>query len=159
MPNGLPFIMFQIVLHQPEIPPNTGNIVRLAANTGAILHLIQPLGFSLSEKALRRAGMDYAEFAQVRQHRDWGQCLAALGDARPFALTTKAAVPYDRPRYRPGDAFVFGSEGRGLPEEVLLDIPADRRLRLPMVPGSRSLNLANAVAVVVYEAWRQTGFK
>lgn len=150
--------MFHIILHQPEIPPNTGNIVRLAANTGAVLHLVEPLGFSLAEKALRRAGMDYAEFAQVHRHQDWPACRAALGEARIFALTTKAATTYDAPRYRPGDAFLFGSEGRGLPDAVLAGMPADRRLRLPMVPGSRSLNLSNAVAAVIFEAWRQLGF-
>ena len=150
--------MFHIVLFQPEIPPNTGNIVRLAANTGSVLHLVEPLGFSLSEKALRRAGMDYREFAQVKRHEDWRACLAALGDSRLFALTTKGEAPHDGPRYRAGDAFLFGSESRGLPGDILEDIPSDRRLRLPMVPGSRSLNLANAVAVAIYEAWRQIGF-
>jgi tRNA (cytidine/uridine-2'-O-)-methyltransferase len=150
--------MFHVVLYQPEIPPNTGNIVRLGANTGSVLHLVKPLGFSLSEKALRRAGMDYAEFAQVRQHEDWRECLLTLGEARLFAVTTKGSIAYDAPRYRPGDVFVFGSESRGVSEEILDDIPADRRLRLPMVPGSRSLNLSNAVAVVVFEAWRQNGF-
>ncbi|HTY98700.1 MAG TPA: tRNA (cytidine(34)-2'-O)-methyltransferase [Rhodocyclaceae bacterium] len=150
--------MFHIILHQPEIPPNTGNIVRLAANTGAVLHLVEPLGFSLSEKALRRAGMDYAEFAQVRRHEDWRACRLALGESRLFALTTKATLSYDGQRYRAGDAFLFGSEGSGLPEDVIGDSAADRRLRLPMVPGSRSLNLSNAVAAVVFEAWRQIGF-
>lgn len=151
--------MFHVVLHQPEIPPNTGNIVRLCANTGAILHLVKPLGFSLAERALRRAGMDYAEFAQVRQHATWQDCKAALGAARLFALTTSGALAYDAPRYRAGDAFVFGSESRGLPPAMLDEFPAERRLRLPMVPGSRSMNLSNVVAVVVFEAWRQAGFQ
>lgn len=150
--------MFHVILHQPEIPPNTGNIVRLCANAGATLHLVEPLGFSLAEKALRRAGMDYAEFAQVRRHMDWRACRAALGESRLFAITTRGTAAYDAPRYRPGDAFVFGAESRGLPVEMLDELPPDRRLRLPMTPGCRSMNLANAVAIVVYEAWRQNAF-
>jgi tRNA (cytidine/uridine-2'-O-)-methyltransferase len=150
--------MFHVVLHQPEIPPNTGNIVRLCANAGAMLHLVEPLGFSLSERALRRAGMDYAEFAEVRRHVSWLACRDALREARLFAVTTQGVVAYDRPRFLPGDAFVFGSETRGLPPAVLDEFPGDRRLRLPMTPGCRSMNLSNAVAVVVYEAWRQNGF-
>lgn len=166
--------MFHVVLVAPEIPPNTGNVIRLCANTGAKLHLIEPLGFDLSDAQLRRAGLDYAEMVCVTVHADWVACRAALGEARLFALTTKAnrrhasAVPGDTathnfqdtgpPRYQPGDAFVFGSESRGLPAEVLADIDESRRLRLPLIPGNRSLNLSNAVAVMVYEAWRQQGF-
>lgn len=150
--------MFHIILYQPEIPPNTGNIVRLCANAGATLHLVKPLGFSLSERALRRAGMDYAEFAAVRTHEDWAACLAALRGARLYACTTQGGVRHDAPAFAAGDAFVFGAESRGLPADLLETLPAERRLRIPMVPGSRSLNLANAVAVVLYEAWRQAGF-
>lgn len=150
--------MFQIVLYQPEIPPNTGNIVRLCANGGAVLHLVEPLGFSLAEKTLRRAGMDYAEFAQVRRHRNWQDCRAALATDRLFAVTTRGTRRYDQVRYQPGDAFVFGSESRGLPAEVLESFAAECRLRLPMKPGCRSMNLANTVAVLTYEAWRQNGF-
>lgn len=150
--------MFQVVLVAPEIPPNTGNVIRLCANTGAKLHLIEPLGFTLSDAQLRRAGMDYAELANVTVHADWRACLATLGAARLFALTTKATRRHASADYRPGDAFVFGSESRGLPQEVLADIAPDHRLRLPLVPGNRSLNLSNAVAVMVYEAWRQQGY-
>ena len=152
--------MFEVVLVQPEIPPNTGNVIRLCANTGATLHLVHPLGFNLSEASLRRAGMDYAELAVVREHRDWAACRAALGGARRFALTTKGKRRVTSADFRAGDALIFGCETRGLPAEVLADIEADYRLRLPMVdaPTNRSLNLSNAVAVVVYEAWRQIGF-
>lgn len=150
--------MFHIVLHQPEIPPNTGNVVRLAANTGATLHLVKPLGFSLSAPALRRAGMDYAEFAAVRRHESWADCLADLDGKRLFALTTKGGGRYDQVSFRAGDVFVFGSESRGLPDDVMGAIAPERRLRLPMAAGSRSINLANAVAVTLYEAWRQCGF-
>ncbi|MDK9703722.1 MAG: tRNA (cytidine(34)-2'-O)-methyltransferase [Sulfuritalea sp.] len=150
--------MFHVVLVAPEIPPNTGNVIRLCANTGARLHLVEPLGFDLSDAQLRRAGMDYAEMACVTVHPDWAACRAALGDARLFALTTKASRRHVGVDYRPGDAFVFGSESRGLPAAVLAGIDEDQRLRLPLVPGNRSLNLSNAVAVMVYEAWRQQGF-
>ena len=150
--------VFRIILFQPEIPPNTGNIVRLCANAGAELHLVKPLGFSLAERALRRAGMDYAEFAAVRTHEDWAACLAALRGARLYACTTQGGVRHDAPAFAAGDAFVFGPESRGLPADMLEGFPEQRRLRIPMVPGSRSLNLANAVAVVLYEAWRQAGF-
>lgn len=150
--------MFQIVLFQPEIPPNTGNVIRLAANAGCILHLVEPLGFDVSERSLRRAGLDYHEFVTLRVHPDWPACLAALGAARVFAFSTKAATRYDTAAYRPGDAFLFGPESRGLPSELLEGFPPDRRLRLPMMPGNRSLNLSNAVAVAVFEAWRQQGF-
>ncbi|MBI4985514.1 MAG: tRNA (cytidine(34)-2'-O)-methyltransferase [Rhodocyclales bacterium] len=150
--------MFHIVLYQPEIPPNTGNVVRLCANTGCALHLVKPLGFSLAEPALRRAGMDYAEFAAVLVHESWDDCRHTLPGERLFALTTKGSRRHDDPGYQAGDAFVFGPESRGLPEELLAGFPAERRIRLPMVPGNRSVNLSNAVAVTVYEAWRQCGF-
>jgi len=158
--------VFHVVLVNPEIPPNTGNVIRLCANTGARLHLVEPLGFDLSDAQLRRAGMDYAEMACVTVHPDWAACRAVLGDARLFALTTKAsrrhtsAVPGDTAThdFRPGDAFVFGAESRGLPAEVLAGIGEANFLRLPLIPGNRSLNLSNAVAVMVYEAWRQQGF-
>lgn len=150
--------MFQIVLFQPEIPPNTGNVIRLAANTGCILHLVEPLGFDVGAASLRRAGLDYAEFAQVRVHPDWPACVAALGDVRHFAFSTRGTTRYDRVAYRPGDAFVFGPETRGLPQALLESFPAEQRLRLPLMPGNRSLNLSNTVAIAVYEAWRQQGF-
>ncbi len=152
--------MFEVVLIQPEIPPNTGNVIRLCANTGATLHLVHPLGFNLSEASLRRAGMDYAELAVVREHADWAACREALGSARRFALTTKATRRVASADFLAGDALIFGCETRGLPADVLADIAADHRLRLPMmdVPNNRSLNLSNTVAVVVYEAWRQIGF-
>lgn len=150
--------MFQIVLYQPEIPPNTGNAIRLAANTGAKLHLVKPLGFDVSAPSLRRAGLDYAEFAEVRVHEDWDACQAALGDARRFAFSTKGTTRYDGVAFQPGDAFIFGPETRGLPAELLAALPPECRLRLPLMPGNRSLNLSNTVAVAVYEAWRQQGF-
>ena len=150
--------MFNIILHQPEIPPNTGNIIRLCANTGCLLHLIEPLGFDLSDAQLRRAGLDYAEMTCVTVHRDWAACRATLGEARLFALTTKASRRPSSADFQPGDAFVFGSESSGLPSDVLAQFADDRRLRLPLIPGNRSLNLSNAVAVTVYEAWRQQGY-
>lgn len=150
--------MFQIVLYQPEIPPNTGNVIRLAANSGCVLHLVEPLGFDVSERSLRRAGLDYHEFVALRVHADWAACRQALGAARLFAFTTKGGGRHDTIAYRPGDAFVFGPESRGLPAEVLAEFAPESRLRLPMMPGNRSLNLSNAVAVAVYEAWRQQGF-
>ncbi len=150
--------MFNLILYQPEIPPNTGNVIRLCANVGACLHLVKPLGFDLSAAQLRRAGMDYAELAEVRVHDDWVTCLAELGASRLFALTTKGATRHDMPRYMAGDAFVFGPESRGLPETILAGLPAERRIRLPMMPGCRSLNLSNSVAVMAYEVWRQSGF-
>jgi len=150
--------MFQIVLYQPEIPPNTGNVIRLAANSGCRLHLVEPLGFSVSDAALRRAGLDYAEFAEVSVHPDWASCLTALGACRLFAFTTHGETRYDTVAYQPRDALVFGPETRGLPSELLAALPAQRRLRLPLMPGNRSLNLSNAVAIAVYEAWRQQGF-
>jgi tRNA (cytidine/uridine-2'-O-)-methyltransferase len=150
--------MFQVVLFQPEIPPNTGNIIRLCANTGAQLHLVSPLGFRLDDRDLRRAGLDYHEYAEVRVHKDWKTCQLALSARREFALSTRGGQRYDAVSFNPGDAFVFGPETRGLPEEMLAGFAPDRRLRLPMRAGNRSLNLSNAVAVVVYEAWRQVGF-
>lgn len=150
--------MFQIVLFQPEIPPNTGNVIRLAANTGCRLHLVEPLGFDVSERSLRRAGLDYHEFVDLRVHPDWTTCLAALGDTRLFAFSTKGLQRHDAVAYRHGDSFVFGRETAGLPAAMLSAFPPEQRLRLPMMPGNRSLNLSNAVAVAVFEAWRQQGF-
>jgi tRNA (cytidine/uridine-2'-O-)-methyltransferase len=147
-----------VVLVQPEIPPNTGNIIRLCANTGARLHLVRPLGFSLDARSVRRAGLDYRELAELREHASLTDCLASLGGPRWFAITTRGALRYDEIEYADGDALVFGPETRGLPDDVLAECPAERRLRIPMRPASRSLNLSNAVSVVVYEAWRQAGF-
>ncbi|HET9700104.1 MAG TPA: tRNA (cytidine(34)-2'-O)-methyltransferase [Burkholderiales bacterium] len=148
----------QIVLFEPEIPPNTGNIMRLCANTGARLHLVGPLGFRLSNQRLRRAGLDYRDAAAVTVHRSWASCRNAISGPRWFAVTTKAGCAYDEIAYRPGDVLLFGPESRGLPPELLAEFAPEARLRIPMVSGSRSLNLANAVAVVVYEVWRQQGF-
>ena len=150
--------MFDIVLVHPEIPPNTGNVIRLAANTGCRLHLVEPLGYSLEDRQLRRAGLDYHALAHVSVHRDWAACAAALAAERIFALTTRATRSAYDARFAPGDALVFGAETTGLPEDVLADIPHERRVRLPMRAGNRSLNLSNAVAVTVFEAWRQNGF-
>jgi tRNA (cytidine/uridine-2'-O-)-methyltransferase len=150
--------MFDIVLYQPEIPPNTGNIIRLAANTGCRLHLVRPLGFTLEDSQLKRAGLDYHEYASLTVHEDWPAARAGLAGRRLFALTTKGAVRPDQVAFRPGDAFLFGPESRGLPSELLAELPPERRLRLPMRPHSRSLNLSNAAAVLVYEAWRQQGY-
>ena len=155
--------MFHVILHRPEIPPNTGNVIRLCANTGAHLHLVRPLGFDIDDKQLRRAGLDYHEYARMQVHDDLAGALAAItaieGAApRVFALSTRGTIRFDSPAYQPGDAFLFGSETAGLPQGVLEDIPVDLRLRLPMRPGNRSLNLSNSVAVVVFEAWRQAGF-
>ena len=150
--------MFDVVLFQPEIPPNTGNVIRLCANTGARLHLIEPLGFSIDDKQLRRAGLDYHEFTTMRVHRDWEACMALLGGARRLAFTRRAERRYDTVSYRKGDVLVFGAETAGLPGEVIERFEPDARIKLPMRPGNRSLNLSNAVAVVVYEAWRQLGF-
>lgn len=151
--------MFHIVLYQPEIPPNTGNVIRLAANCGAQLHLVEPLGFSIDDRQLRRAGLDYHEYARMQVHADWLGCLVALQGARMFACTTKGATRHTEPVYGAGDAFVFGPETRGLPEAMLEKFSADRRLRVPMQPGNRSLNLSNAVAIVIFEAWRQCAFR
>ena len=150
--------MFHIVLYQPEIPPNTGNIVRLAANTGSRLHLIEPLGFRIDDRQLRRAGMDYAEFAEVSVHPHWDACKQALAGRRMFALSTRGSLRHDTVNYEPGDTFVFGPETRGLPPDMLEEFPPERRLRVPMMPGCRSINLSNSVAVTVFEAWRQQGF-
>jgi tRNA (cytidine/uridine-2'-O-)-methyltransferase len=150
--------MFSVILYEPEIPPNTGNIIRLCANAGANLHLVEPLGFDLEEKKLRRAGLDYGEFVNVRTHAALDDCLAALDWPRLFALSTKNSTRYDQAMFRQGDAFLFGPETRGLPADVLSSLPPEQRLRLPMQAGNRSLNLSNAAAVVVYEAWRQLGF-
>jgi tRNA (cytidine/uridine-2'-O-)-methyltransferase len=150
--------MFEIVLFQPEIAPNTGNVIRLAANTGARLHLVRPLGFVLEDKGLRRAGLDYHDLARVVVHEDWAACRAWLGARRRFLLTTKGARRYANVAFAPGDVFVFGSEARGVPDEVAAEFAGETRLRIPMLPGNRSLNLSNAVALVVYEAWRQQGF-
>ncbi|HEY5643259.1 MAG TPA: tRNA (uridine(34)/cytosine(34)/5-carboxymethylaminomethyluridine(34)-2'-O)-methyltransferase TrmL [Woeseiaceae bacterium] len=150
--------MFSVILFEPEIPPNTGNIIRLCANTGTALHLIEPLGFELDEPRLRRAGLDYHEFADVRTHPSLDACLDALRRPRLFALSTRNANRYDRVAYREGDAFLFGPETRGLPQTILDALPDGQRLRLPMRKDNRSLNLSNAAAVVVYEAWRQRGF-
>lgn len=147
-----------IVLYEPEIPPNTGSVIRLAANTGAPLALIEPLGFELDHARLKRAGLDYREFADVRVYPDLETYLQGVRPGRIFAFTTKATIPHTVPRYRAGDALLFGPESRGLPPSVLARFPADHRLRIPMRAHSRSLNLSNAVAIAVYEAWRQLGF-
>ena len=151
--------MFDIVLHQPEIPPNAGNVIRLAANTGARLHLVEPLGFSMDDKQLKRAGLDYHEYASVRVHADWAACLKELPSNRIFALTTSATNSVYDTKFKENDVFVFGSETSGLPRALLDSFKAEMRLRLPMRPGNRSLNLSNAVAVTVFEAWRQNEFK
>ncbi len=150
--------MFDVILYQPEIPPNTGNVIRLCANTGARLHLIAPLGFALEDKQLRRAGLDYHEYATLQVHDSLDAALAKIAPQRLFALSTRNSTCYDQPRYAEGDAFLFGPETRGLPDDVLASIPSTQGLKLPMRPDNRSLNLSNAVAVVVYEAWRQIGF-
>ena len=150
--------MFNVILYQPEIPPNTGNIIRLCANTGASLHLVKPLGFTLEDKQLLRAGLDYHEFASITVHEGWAECLARMEGRRICAVSTKGRQRYDLVRYIEGDAFVFGPESRGLPAEILGSVPEQQCLRVPMVPGSRSLNLSNSVAVVLYEAWRQVEF-
>ncbi len=151
--------MFNIILFQPEIPPNTGNIIRLCANTGCKLHLIKPLGFTLEDKQLVRAGLDYHEFATLKVHDDLASCLADFDPGRVFALSTKGSQAFHSLSYQGGDTFLYGPESRGLPAEVLADFPAAQRVRLPMLPENRSLNLSNTVAVSVYEAWRQCDFK
>lgn len=147
-----------VILYEPEIPPNTGNIIRLCANTGAQLHLVRPLGFELDDKRLRRAGLDYHEYATMKVHDNLSSCLQSLPDARLFALSAKASKPFYATIFKAGDALIFGPETRGLPEEVLASLPEEHRLRLPMVPENRGLNLSNSVAVAVYEVWRQFGF-
>jgi tRNA (cytidine/uridine-2'-O-)-methyltransferase len=151
--------VFHVILYQPEIPPNAGNVIRLTANTGSKLHLVKPLGFNLEDRQLARAGLDYHDLARVSVHEDWQACLAALQGGRLFFVSTRSSTRFDTPQYRPGDAFVFGPETRGLPQEMLERAPPERRIRLPMVAGNRSLNLSNAVAVVVFEAWRQNGYE
>jgi tRNA (cytidine/uridine-2'-O-)-methyltransferase len=150
--------MFDIVLFQPEIPPNTGNLIRLAANTGCRLHLIEPMGFDLSDKQVARAGLDYHDMACVQVHADWDAARQALPGRRWFALTTKGSTRFSDIPFQQDDVLLFGPESRGLPPEILDLFDAQHRLRLPMLPGSRSMNLSNAVSVVVFEAWRQNGF-
>ncbi|WP_335908960.1 tRNA (cytidine(34)-2'-O)-methyltransferase [Shewanella indica] len=150
--------MFHIALYEPEIAPNTGNIIRLCANNGCELHLIEPLGFDLEEKKLRRAGLDYGDLTRVNRYPDFPRFLAAMAGKRILACTTKGCRPHSELEYRQGDVLLFGPESRGLPQEILQSIAAEHRLRIPMVPSSRSLNLSNAVAIISYEAWRQQGF-
>jgi tRNA (cytidine/uridine-2'-O-)-methyltransferase len=151
--------MFDLILFQPEIPPNTGNIIRLCANTGTRLNLVKPLGFPLDDAKMRRAGLDYHEFANVKVHDDWSACVACFAGRRMFAVSTKGSTRYTDIRYAVEDVFVLGQETRGLPPEVLDSFPLERRLRLPMTPVSRSLNLSNAAAVLIFEAWRQLDFR
>jgi tRNA (cytidine/uridine-2'-O-)-methyltransferase len=153
--------MFNVVLVEPEIPPNTGNVIRLCANTGARLHLIEPLGFPLDDAKMKRAGLDYHEYAQMQVHPDWNTFIAteAPDPLRMFAFTTRGSSPFHSHRFLPGDWYVFGAETRGLPDAVLSQFAGEQRVRLPMRPGNRSLNLSNTVAVVVFEAWRQAGFE
>lgn len=153
--------MFNVVLVRPEIPPNTGNVIRLCANTGSALHLVKPLGFTLEDKHMKRAGLDYHEYATVKVHESFEDFLRTeMPDpGRMFAMTTKGSTPFASMAFQPGDWFVFGSEGSGLPEDVRSRFPESRRIRLPMMPNNRSLNLSNTVAVTVFEAWRQNGFK
>ncbi len=151
--------MYHVILYEPEIPPNTGNVIRLCANTGFVLHLVEPLGFELDDKRLRRAGLDYREYASVQTHPDLQAAVAAAGNGRVFAVSTRGTTRHDEPQYQGGDIFLFGPETRGLPQAVLDDLPPAQRLRIPMRSGNRSLNLSNAVAVVAYEAWRQAGYR
>ena len=151
--------MFNIILYEPEIPPNTGNIIRLCANTGTRLHLIEPLGFELDEPRLKRAGLDYREFADIAVHKSLERCLQSLGQPRIYALSTRGRTAYAAAKFQAGDTFLFGPETRGLPQSILDGLPPAQRLRLPMRPDNRSLNLSNAVAVVIYEAWRQNEFE
>lgn len=150
--------MTAVVLFQPEIPPNTGNVIRLCANTGTELHLVEPLGFRWEDRSLKRAGLDYHEFARVFRHPDWSTCKTALAGRRFFAITTRGGQRFDTPSFRADDVFVFGRETSGLPAEVMAEFSEAHRLRLPMLPEQRSLNLSNAVAITVFEAWRQSGF-
>lgn len=152
--------MFHVVLVEPEIPPNTGNVIRLCANTGAQLHLVEPLGFPLDDAKMRRAGLDYHEYANMQVHKNWDAFLAATGPdaSRIFAMTTHGSSPFAEVAFQPGDVFVFGAESRGLDPALRESFPPSQRIRLPMMPGNRSLNLSNTVAVVVYEAWRQNGY-
>ncbi len=150
--------MLAVVLFQPEIPPNTGNIIRMCANTGAELHLVEPLGFDISDKSCRRAGLDYHEYARVARHADWAACKQALAGRRLFAMPTKGKISPFTTKFLENDAFVFGRETSGLPPEIMAEFGPENRLRLPMLAGQRSLNLSNAAAVTVFEAWRQLGF-
>jgi tRNA (cytidine/uridine-2'-O-)-methyltransferase len=150
--------VFEIVLFEPEIPPNTGNIIRLCANTGVALHLIQPLGFQLEDKQLKRAGLDYHEYANLTVHKNWSTFKSVMAGKRLFAITTKGSQNYAKVAFKAGDVFIFGPETRGLPEEIRQEFEPEHRLRLPMLPNSRSLNLSNSAAVLVYEAWRQVDF-
>jgi tRNA (cytidine/uridine-2'-O-)-methyltransferase len=150
--------MFSLILYEPEIPPNTGNIIRLCANTGTKLNLVKPLGFELDEPRLKRAGLDYREFAAVEVHDDLPACLSALQHPRVFALSTRGKTDFSTPQFTESDAFLFGPETRGLPQEILDSLPPGQTLRLPMLKTSRSLNLSNAAAIMVYEAWRQLNF-
>lgn len=150
--------MFHVVLFEPEIPPNTGNVIRLCANSGCALHLIKPLGFGIDHAKMRRAGLDYHEFTSLQLHDDFAAFQNSVQPARWFALSTRGRQRHDQVQYQPGDAFVFGPETRGLPQSMLDELPESHRLRLPMFPDNRSLNLSNTVAIVVYEAWRQHGF-
>jgi tRNA (cytidine/uridine-2'-O-)-methyltransferase len=151
--------MLHLVLYQPEIPPNTGNIIRLCANTGAQLHLIHPLGFSLNEKKLRRAGLDYHEFTSIKEYENYPDFIKKNSQLRLFACTTKGSNPYHRPQYKSHDAFVLGPETRGLPDQVLETFSQDNRIKIPMQAQSRSLNLSNAAAIILFEAWRQCDFQ
>ncbi|MFV1982842.1 MAG: tRNA (uridine(34)/cytosine(34)/5-carboxymethylaminomethyluridine(34)-2'-O)-methyltransferase TrmL [Thiohalomonadales bacterium] len=151
--------MFEIVLFEPEIPPNTGNIIRLCANTGSNLHLIEPLGFELNDKRCRRAGLDYHEYAQVKQYNNLEDCLLQFDAARLFAVSTRGSKYYHEITYQAGDVFIFGPETRGLPQDFLDKQDPNHVIRIPMLPTNRSLNLANSVSVIVYEAWRQCEFK
>ncbi|MGB8857589.1 MAG: tRNA (uridine(34)/cytosine(34)/5-carboxymethylaminomethyluridine(34)-2'-O)-methyltransferase TrmL [Burkholderiales bacterium] len=149
---------YDIILFQPEIPGNTGNIIRLCANTGARLHLVKPLGFALEDKQMKRAGLDYHEYADLKLHEDWSACLKFFAARRMFAVTTRGSTRYSDVQFKVDDVFVLGPETRGLPLEIIDSFPPEQRLRLPMQPNSRSLNLSNTAAVLVYEAWRQLGF-
>lgn len=150
--------VIDVILFEPEIPPNTGNVIRLCANTGARLHLVEPLGFVWDDARVRRAGLDYHEFADVQRHADYASCMTFLQYPRVFAFSSKATTRFDAPRFRTGDALLFGPETRGLPSALLANLPENQKLRLPMQPGQRSLNLSNAVAVAVFEVWRQQGY-
>ena len=150
--------MFTVVLYQPEIPPNTGNIIRLCANTGCSLHLVKPLGFPLDSSKMKRAGLDYHEFARLTVHENWEECMQALAGRRIFALTTKGTARPDKAAFQAVDVFVFGPETRGLPAEILDTLPENQKIRFPMLPDNRSMNLSNTVAVTVFEAWRQQNY-
>jgi tRNA (cytidine/uridine-2'-O-)-methyltransferase len=151
-------IVFDVVLVHPEIPPNTGNVIRLCANAGARLHLVEPLGFSIDDKQLRRAGLDYHDLVEVVVHRDWARCTAELAGRRMFATSTRGSLAYTAVNFQIGDVIVFGPESGGLPPEIIATFAPSTLIRIPMKPGSRSLNLSNTVAIVLYEAWRQNGF-